>query len=73
MPYCFFLDCGTPPTVTGGTVSSTSGTTVGETATYTCDTGYTIDGASTNPITCQTSGSWETAPVCNINGELLLQ
>ncbi len=36
----------------------------GGTATYTCSTGYTLNGSTTR--TCQTNGAWSgTAPTCN--------
>ncbi len=56
------VSCGSPPTITNGMMISSTGTTFGETATYTCSTGYQRSGSAT--ITCQASGSWSTAPVC---------
>ena len=55
------VPCGNPPTVTNSGRTST-GTTFGETTTYTCNTGYQRSGSAT--ITCLASGSWSTAPVC---------
>ncbi|XP_064386504.1 sushi, von Willebrand factor type A, EGF and pentraxin domain-containing protein 1-like [Halichondria panicea] len=59
---CNPVSCGSPPTITNGMMISSTGTTFGETATYTCSTGYQRSGSAT--ITCQASGSWSTAPVC---------
>ncbi len=53
--------CGDPPTIPNGSRTFT-GTTFGETATYTCDNGYQLSGSST--VTCQASGSWSPAPTC---------
>ena len=55
------VSCGNPPTVTNSGRTST-GTTFGETTTYTCNTGYQWSGSAM--ITCLASGSWSTAPVC---------
>ncbi len=54
--------CGDPPTIPNGSRTFT-GTTFGETATYTCNTGYQRSGSST--VTCQASGSWSTRPSCS--------
>ena len=56
---CFFLaavDCGTLSDPTNGQVDHTSGTTVGQTATYSCNTGYNLVGDSIR--TCQAEGIW---------------
>ncbi len=51
-------------TVPNGLVSTSSGTTFMNTATYTCDDGYTLNGVSTR--TCQANGTWSlTAPTCD--------
>ncbi len=43
---------------------TTSSRAIGDTATYTCSTGYTLSGSSTR--TCSSSGAWSgTAPTCN--------
>ncbi len=52
---------------TNGLVSVDSNT-VGSTATYTCDTGYDVNGATT--VTCGADGSWSAPPTCD--GEKLL-
>ena len=61
---------------TNGMVSF-SATTSGSSATYTCNTGYQLDGASTR--TCQSDGTWSgSAPTCTrmytnkINTKLLI-
>ena len=46
-----------------GSVNHTSGTTLGQTATYSCITGYNLVGDSTR--TCQAEGNWSgNAPTC---------
>ena len=46
-----------------GQATHIAGTTVGQTATYSCDTGYNLVGNSTR--TCQATGEWSgSAPVC---------
>ena len=46
-----------------GQVSHPGGTTFGQTATYSCNTGYTLVGDSTR--TCQATGQWSgDAPIC---------
>jgi len=48
-------NCGTLTGPTNGAVSA-SVTTFGSTASYTCNTGYTVSGAATR--TCQADGTW---------------
>ena len=43
-------------------VVSSTGTTFGEAATYSCNTGYQLSGSAT--VTCQETGSWSTPPSC---------
>ena len=53
------------------TLSKGDGTTpsaVGTTATYKCDSGYTINGGAS--LTCQASGKWSAAPPTCVVGEL---
>ena len=46
-----------------GSVNHTSGTTFGQTATYTCNMGYNLVENSTR--TCQATGQWSgSAPTC---------
>ena len=59
MMYCFFLtalDCGNLTDPVNGQVDHTDGTTNGQTATYSCNTGYNLVGDSTR--TCQAEGKW---------------
>ena len=57
------VDCGSLTDPAYGQVDLTSGTTFGETATYTCNTGYNLVGDSTR--TCQATGEWSgSAPAC---------
>ncbi|XP_053398307.1 CUB and sushi domain-containing protein 1-like [Mercenaria mercenaria] len=60
-PTCI-KDCGDPAPSNGG-ASTVSGTTLGETATVTCDSGYDLTGSST--LTCTDSG-WDGTPICVI-------
>ena len=57
------MDCGTLSDPANGQVNHTSGTTLGQTATYSCNTGYNLVGNSTR--TCQSTGNWfGRAPIC---------
>ena len=57
------VDCGTLTSPANGHVSHTAGTTFGQTATYSCNTGYNLVGDSTR--TCQATGVWSgSAPTC---------
>lgn len=59
------VDCGSLGTLGNGTITTSpaSSTTFGTTATYSCDTGHTLDGRDTR--TCEASGQWSgTAPSC---------
>ncbi|MBI5498035.1 MAG: choice-of-anchor D domain-containing protein [Deltaproteobacteria bacterium] len=61
-PSCVPVDCGSLTNPSNGTVSAPT-TTLGGTATYSCNTGYSISGSSTR--TCDTGGAWSgTAPSC---------
>ena len=56
------VDCGSLTDPANGSFTLTSGT-FGVTATYSCDTGYTLVGNSSR--TCQTTGNWSgSAPTC---------
>ena len=56
------VDCGTLPNPVNGQVNTT-GTTLGQTATYSCNRGYNLVGDSTR--TCQATGAWSgSAPTC---------
>ena len=57
------VDCGSLTDPANGSVTHTSGTTFGQTATYSCNTGYNLVGDSTR--TCQATGNWSgSAPTC---------
>ena len=57
------VDCGTLTNQANGQVSHTAGTTLGQTATYSCNTGYNLMGDSTR--TCQATGEWSgSVPTC---------
>ena len=65
---CVFLfstavDCGNLPDPVNGQVDHTAGTSLGQTAIYSCNTGYNLVGDSTR--TCQAIGQWSgSAPTC---------
>ena len=57
------MDCGNLTDPDNGSVIHSAGTTLGQTATYSCDTGYNLVGNSTR--TCQAIGNWSgSAPTC---------
>ena len=57
------VDCGNLTDPANGNVTHTTGTDVGQTATYRCDTGYNLVGDRTR--TCQARGNWSgNAPTC---------
>ena len=57
------VDCGSLTDPDNGQVDHTAGTTLGQTATYRCNTGYNLVGESTH--TCQATGEWSgSAPTC---------
>ena len=57
------VDCGNLTDPANGSVNHTAGTTFGENATYSCNTGYNLVGNSTS--TCQAIGNWSgSAPAC---------
>ena len=60
---CLAVDCGSLDASSNGAVDTTSGTTFMMTATYTCNTGYTLVGTVTR--TCQANTMWSlSAPTC---------
>ena len=62
-PFFIAVNCSTLNNPANGQVSHTAGTTFGQTATYSCDTGYNLVGDSTR--TCQATGVWsESEPTC---------
>ena len=50
------VDCGSLTDPANGQVTHVAGTALGQTATYSCDTGYNLVGDSTR--TCQAEGNW---------------
>lgn len=67
--YLYIGGCEPLPGIENGDIDVT-GRSTGDTATYSCDTGFNLVGPSTR--TCQASGVWSlTAPVCR--GEILFQ
>ena len=61
-PFSTAVDCGNLPNPANGQVTTT-GTTFGQNATYSCNTGYNLMGDSTR--TCQATGNWSgSAPTC---------
>ena len=57
------VDCGTLNDPPNGQARHTAGTGFGQTATYSCNTGYNLVGNSTR--TCQATGVWSgSAPSC---------
>ena len=63
------MDCGALSNPVNGSVHYTAGTTFGQKANYSCNTGYRLVGDSTQ--TCQATGRWSgSVPTCH--GVLLL-
>ena len=57
------VDCSTLTNPANGQVNHTAGTSLGEAATYSCNTGYNLVGDNTR--TCQADGMWSgSAPTC---------
>ena len=63
-------DCG-GLSLADGSVSIIDRTTVGGTATYSCDSGFKLDG--TSPRTCQNDGNWSGAEPTCVPGMLILR
>ena len=60
-------DCGLLPEIEfGDVIQQPDNSFFGAMATFTCHTGYTLEGEAT--VTCAASGSWSTAPFCIIKG-----
>ena len=58
------VDCGSLTNPANGQVDTSSGTTFGSTATYTCAIGYTLSGSQSR--TCGADGNWTSSePSCN--------
>ena len=57
------VNCSTLSNPANGQVSHTAGTSFGQTATYSCDTGYNLVGDSIR--TCQANERWSgSEPIC---------
>ena len=57
------VDCGNLTDPSNGSVTHSAGTTFGENATYSCNTGYNLMGDRTR--TCQATGEWSgSTPTC---------
>ena len=50
------VDCGDPITLVHSQLSNVTGTSVGNTATYTCDEGFEVEGAIVS--ICESNGQW---------------
>ncbi|XP_064386845.1 uncharacterized protein LOC135335316 isoform X3 [Halichondria panicea] len=62
-PFCQIVDCGPLPNPTNGMVDLSSRTVFTSIATFTCDTGYTLNGSSFRQ--CLADGVWSPAePTC---------
>ncbi|XP_035690033.1 CUB and sushi domain-containing protein 3-like [Branchiostoma floridae] len=62
-PTCAGVPCDPLTSPTNGWVSETNSNNYPNVATYYCNTGYNV--AGTNPINCQTDGTWDAAfPTC---------
>ena len=65
-----YSDCGALSNPNGATADTSAGTTYQSVATFTCNTGYVMNGVSTS--TCQANGQWDnTDPVCTIQSKYL--
>ena len=63
IPLILTVDCGSLTDPANGQVTHVTGTDLGQTATYSCNTGYNLVGDSTR--TCQATGNWSgSAPTC---------
>ena len=63
LPYVVVTNWGPLTDPDNGQVDTSPGTTFGSTATYTCDTGYTLSGSQTR--TCGENGNWTSSePIC---------
>ena len=61
--YLTVVNCGNLTNPVNGQVTHTAGTTLGQTATYSCNTGYNLVGNSTR--TCLATGVWSgNVPTC---------
>lgn len=59
------VNCGEPPEIFNGTVTSDSGaTTFGSTASYQCDEGFLLSDTDTAVRTCEADGQWLPVLTC---------
>ena len=57
------VSCGQPDSPSNGHVNTSAGTSFGDVARYSCDTGYTLNGPAER--TCQADGQWNgSVPTC---------
>ena len=57
------VDCGLPPNIANGQVSTSSGTFLNSIATYACDNGYSVTEEKT--LVCGANGQWNgITPIC---------
>ena len=57
------VSCGLPNAPRNGRVDTSAGTSFGDVASYSCDTGYTLNGPAER--TCQADGRWNgSVPTC---------
>ena len=64
-PICYIVDCGVPTAPSSGSVDVSFGTNFTDSATYSCNVGYTMSGTALT--TCQAGGAWSNGtPTCNI-------
>ena len=61
-----FLDCGPPYTPSNGVVDVPGTTLYAQIATYTCFTGYELQGPAI--VSCKGNGKWSAKPTCTIKG-----
>ena len=67
----FFPECGPLQDPANGVVSHPDGTTLGNVATYTCDTGYYVSQGNVPTRVCESNGVWSNTPVtCVIYGKI---
>ena len=63
IPLILTVDCGSLTDPANGQVTHVTGTDLGQTAHYSCNTGYNLVGNST--LVCQATGNWSgSAPTC---------
>lgn len=72
MTYCpsELTDCGDLSRPENGMLTLPGGTTYGQTAVFSCQTGYLATGPS--ELICESDGSWSRSPpVCQLAGKLI--